>query len=139
MMVDEYDMPWWSPSPIFFKIKNKKLSIFLNFLNLYDGSAIGWIERKIKFKICPIFIFTSYSHLVSFFEGGGVCMSVSGTQPKTFMLNLLNFVKITKSTTVNFFNSWYSLQCFESKLALLVSIIHIIYASIPWGYLLPYF
>jgi len=29
-------------------------------------------------------------------------------------LNLLNFVKITKLTTVNFFNSWYSLQCFDS-------------------------
>ena len=38
------------------------------------------------------------------------------------MLNLLNFVKITKLTTVNFFNS-YSLQCFESKLAPFVSII----------------
>ena len=29
-------------------------------------------------------------------------------------LNLLNFDKITKLTTVNFFNSWYSLQCFDS-------------------------
>ena len=46
-------------------------------------------------------------------------------------MNLLNFVKITKLTTVNFFNSWYSLQYFESKLALLVSII-------LSGYLLPY-
>ena len=47
------------------------------------------------------------------------------------MLNILNFVKITKLTTVNFLYSWYSLQYFESKLALLVSII-------LSGHLLPY-
>ena len=46
-------------------------------------------------------------------------------------LNLPNFIKITKLTTVNFFDSWYSLQSFESKLAFLVSII-------LSGYVLPY-
>ena len=47
------------------------------------------------------------------------------------MLNLQNFIQITKLTTVEFFNSWYSFQCFESKLGLIVSII-------LSGYLLPY-
>ena len=54
-------------------------------------------------------------------------------------LNLFNLVKITILTTVNFFNSWYSLLCFEQKVALLVSMIHIIYTSFLCGYLLPYF
>ena len=30
---------------------------FSNFWNLYERSAIGWIERKTKFQIFPIFIF----------------------------------------------------------------------------------
>ena len=34
------------------------------------------------------------------------------------MLNLLNCIKITKLRTVNFYNSWYFLQCFESKVYL---------------------
>ena len=34
-----------------------KYIFFLKWSNLYDRSGIGWIERKIKFQIFPIFIF----------------------------------------------------------------------------------
>ena len=41
----------------FFLIKSKNNFFFQKWSNLHERSGIGWIQRKTKFKIFPIFIF----------------------------------------------------------------------------------
>ena len=46
----------------FFCVQN--FNLFKNCKNLHERSGIGWIERKKKFQIFPIF-FSSYGHFVT--------------------------------------------------------------------------
>ena len=51
----DYNVEWWM---VHAKSKSKKyISFFQKWSNLHERTVIGWIKRKTKFHILPIFMF----------------------------------------------------------------------------------